>query len=553
MKEILKEEVSAVFQTLPHSYDAAFTAAISLDNISRGPCAKDTRVEVIKQIMEWVKETDSIKAPSVFWLTGLAGSGKTTIAYTICEELEEAGIPFVSFFCSRKLDSKYSKLLITTICHDLAELFDSFAHELIPVLKRDSNIVYAKLPHQMEELLANPWKASLAKHDHLLVPVVVVDALDESDGGADFLQGLLNAVNLGRLSGIKFFVTSRPEPTLFDLSKSFPPNAVSKLHEFDVSKVQKDIETYLFSALPDLKDDPNLAKLASQAEGFFMYAATAVKYISPPSLAFSVHEKHSRLQNLLNSWPVARRGLGRLTLDELYEKILGDAFSDDRISYERLQILHTIICAESRISVAVIAHLSGTDQDTVMKTVESLHAVLFVSSEDQCVHCYHTSFFDFIVTQGRAKFSILKEGYPSQQINVFCDKVAHHAILACQCFSIMEELLHFNMCNLKSSFQFDSDVPGLDDEKLRNLPPVLQYASQHWATHLSQAAPADNETNKLLQFLNDFMCNKLLFWVEAMNLIDAKFECASSLKNAEEWFKRVRNTPSINHNNNNTV
>jgi hypothetical protein len=500
--------------------------------------------------MEWVKETDSTKAPSVYWLTGLAGLGKTTIAYTICEELKSEGIEFVSFFCSRQLDSKNSKVLITTICRDLAALFSSFASELLPVLEKDSNIAHARLPLQMEDLFTKPWKASLSQHECLPVPVVVVDALDESDCGTEFLKELLNAVDSGELSGIKFLVTSRPEPTLFDLCKSFPLNAVCKLHEIDVSNVQKDIEKYLFSALPDLKNEPNLVKLAIQAQGFFIYAATAVRFISSPNQPFSTHEKHKELQNIVNSWPVSSRGSEQNAVDELYQKILGDAFSDDCICDERLHILHTVLCADTRISMSVIAHLSGIDQDTVEKTVESLHAVLFVSPKDECVYWYHTSFPDFIFTHEQAKFSIsLKQGCSNQEINVFCDRVAHHAILACQCFSIMGKLLHFNMCNLKSSFQFDSDVPGLVDEKLRNIPPVLQYSSQHWATHLFQAEPADNETNKLLQFLHDFMCNKLLFWIEAMNLIDSKFECASLLKDAEEWSKRVSKFLCIKNNN----
>ena len=41
-----------------------------------------TRVDIDK-IMAWVKESDPAKAPSVYWLTGLAGLGKTTIAYML--------------------------------------------------------------------------------------------------------------------------------------------------------------------------------------------------------------------------------------------------------------------------------------------------------------------------------------------------------------------------------------------------------------------------------------------------------------------------------------
>ncbi|KAG5652136.1 hypothetical protein H0H81_006173 [Sphagnurus paluster] len=140
--DILKH---VVFKTLPRSRDAAFSAAINLDNVSRGPCTKDTRVDIIEQIMEWVKEPVCTKAPSVYWLNGLAGLGKTTIAYTICEQLEEASIPFASFFCSRQLDSKDSKLLITMLCRNLAEQFSSFASAVLPVLERDSSIVDARL------------------------------------------------------------------------------------------------------------------------------------------------------------------------------------------------------------------------------------------------------------------------------------------------------------------------------------------------------------------------------------------------------------------------
>ena len=247
--------------------------------------------------MEWAKETDPVKAPLVYWLNGLAGLGKTTIAYTICKLLEEAGVLFASYFCSRQLDSKNSKLLVTTLCRDLAELFSSFASEVLPVLESNSKIIDAELHRQIDELLVKPWQASLTCRDCLPVPIVIVDALDESDRGTNFLQDLLRVVESGELTGIKFLVTSRPEPTLTDMCKSFPENAVCKLHEIDPSNVQKDIEKYLCEALPDLKDESELVDLAGQAGGFFIYAATAVRFISPPHPfpAFSASQKCSQL------------------------------------------------------------------------------------------------------------------------------------------------------------------------------------------------------------------------------------------------------------------
>ena len=100
------------------------------------------------------------------------------------------------------------------------------------------------------------------------------------------------------------------------------------------------------------------------------------------------------------------------------------------------------------------------------------------------------------------------------------------------------------MCGLESSYVFDSEVPELSDRKHKKLTSTLQYASQCWAKHLFQATPAENDTNDLLLCLNKFMSDKQLFWIEAMNLIDAVFECSPLLMDAQNWLNKVRNIVS---------
>ena len=474
----------------------------------------------------------------------MAGLGKTTIAYTICKSLEEARIPFASFFCSLQLDSKNSKLIVTTLCRDLAEIYGSYAANLLSTLETNSKAVHAGLRIQIDELLAKPWQASIAQGEAsvTLTPIIIVDALDENDRGTEFLEELLRIIQAGQLTGIKFLVTSRPEPKIVNICKSFPPNAVCKLHEVDTTNVQNDIEKYLREALPELKDDPGLAALSERAGGFFIYATTAVRFISPPHSPFAVSEMRSHLQAMLNPDALVLHADTdeRLLVDELYERILGDAFRNERVRATRLRILHTIICAESGINISVLADLTETEPDVVEKVVESLHAVLFVSPKDGNVYWYHASFPDFVFSQTRARFTIPLRHQNYHVIDVFCDAPVHHEILARRCFSVIRESLHFNMCSLPSSYVFDSEVSGLNLSINKTFSPTLQYSSMHWARHLRRAAPPKGETDDLYCALNGFLCDKLLFWIEAMNLIGGKYECSSLLKDAECWLEGVR-------------
>ena len=473
----------------------------------------------------------------------MAGLGKTTIAYTICKLLEEVRRPFASFFCSFQLDSRDSKLLVPTLCRDLAELYNPYAVNVLSILETNPKAVHAVLHIQIDELLAKPWQTFIARREDcdIPAPIIIVDALDECDRGTEFLEELLRVIHAGQLAGIKFLVTSRLDPKIVNLCKSFPPNAICKLHEVDTTNVRSDIEMYLREALPELKDEPELALLSQRAGGLFIYATTAVRFISPPHSPPSVSEMRSLLKSMLDPDTLISHAESdeRLLVDVLYERILGDAFREARFRAPRLRILHTIVCAESKINASVLADLTNTDKDTVERVVESLHAVLFVSPKDGCVYCYHASFPDFVFSQARARISPppLRNYHTRQVIDIFCNAPAHHGFLAQRCFSVMQEFLHFNMCNLHSSYVFDSEVPGLHSSIDKTFSPTLRYLSRNWARHLLRA---ENDADDLLCGLKDFLENKLLFWIEAMNLIGMTSECSSLLNDAESWLERVR-------------
>ncbi len=488
--------------------------------------------------MSWA-QTDDEESPSVFWLTGLAGTGKTTIAYTICRHLYDGKrLPVSSFFCSRQLNSRDSRLIIPTICRNLAELFRSYANELVPVLQRDSVLPQARIPEQIDKLLVEPWSISISKREGLPAPVVVIDALDESDYGVEFLRSLFSVVGHKQLTGIKFLVTSRVEPEIVKLfdSKQLPADMI-RLHEVPKVGVQEDIATYLAEQLPDA--DPNdRTQLTLRADGLFIYAATAVRFISPPKYPLSQYEQREKLQELLK--------LGSPSgLDELYQQILSVAFSeaDTKFLRRRLDILHAVVCAQELISVPVIAQLLSLDEGTTMTCIESLHSVLYVSPLDRLISCYHASFPDFILDAQRSRFTapLPFTKSKSRELEVFCDKPTFDARLAHGCFRIMRSELRFNICGLPSSSMLDREVVNLHFLVRTHISPALQYAARHWSEHLLAAEQTDRPS--LYDELEVFMTNVCLFWLEAMNLIGSKSRCFPLFRFARRWLQLEGSLP----------
>ena len=73
-------------------------------------CFEGTRTKVLDEITKWVHGDDS---KSVFWLNGMAGIGKTTIARTIVDQ-DDDEIWVATFFFSR--DDAQAPLQVSNVC-----------------------------------------------------------------------------------------------------------------------------------------------------------------------------------------------------------------------------------------------------------------------------------------------------------------------------------------------------------------------------------------------------------------------------------------------------
>ena len=123
------------------------------------------------EIERWTEDFD--KSP-VFWLNGLAGTGKSAIAQTIAERVFADGRLGASFFCSRGDEDRSNlQLIFPTLAFQLAQRYPAFRSSLIPLLQSDPDIVHESLREQMQRLLVEPLRSAN------ISTVIVIDALDE--------------------------------------------------------------------------------------------------------------------------------------------------------------------------------------------------------------------------------------------------------------------------------------------------------------------------------------------------------------------------------------
>jgi len=517
----------------------------------RRTCTQGTRVAILNRVYHWAQDP-SPNSPRVFLLTGNAGSGKSTIANTVSQyfdmgdETLDDEVPNIlqaTYCCSRQFDdTRRQKYIIPTLVYQLARRSKSYARALLDADKFDSVEITSK---HMKDLFVDPWQKSAGDRPPNLPPyLIVIDALDEVDdaGGLVFLQALLTTIQRGHLQGLKFFVTSREDDKVASLCDHFSSDVVCRLHKVPEEDVSADILKYLDAELPRL-DKGERAELARRAGGLFIYAATAVRYMTPQA-RLTREEQLSLMGGLLGNscgpkpWDPSEGPEEPLQVDILYRQILSEAFGKlkTELRLARLRILYTLLCTEERVSTSVAAGLLSDSSERANQVVGDLHAVLYINEGK--VFWYHASFPDFIFTQARSRFTmpITYSSTSPYIVDMSCDSATHHTLLTHSCFRVMMSGLHFNICNLPSSFLLDSEVPNLQVEA--KIGDTLRYACQYWAEHMVQAT---SSAHKALQVhIVDFLHTHVLFWIEAMNLLQVSSQCARILQEVRDCIMKVR-------------
>ncbi|CEL54397.1 putative WD repeat-containing protein alr3466 OS=Nostoc sp, (strain PCC 7120 / UTEX 2576) GN=alr3466 PE=4 SV=1 [Rhizoctonia solani AG-1 IB] len=122
--------------------------------IKRRACTHDTRVQILLELNEWSLD---LAVPNIYWMNGMAGTGKTTIAYTFSESLKVRKTLGASFFCSRTSgECRDIGRIMPTIAYQLARYSRPFQVALARILGSDPDIGTQSITHQFEKLIMEP-------------------------------------------------------------------------------------------------------------------------------------------------------------------------------------------------------------------------------------------------------------------------------------------------------------------------------------------------------------------------------------------------------------
>ena len=198
-------------QDLLNLLPSAATAPFNSRDKSHDPlCLPKTRADVLQQIMAWADASDE---RCIFWLNGMAGTGKSTIARTIARTYYEQGRLGASFFFSRGGgDVSHGGRFFTSIAVQLADMSAALKRAICEAVARRRNIANQTLHDQWNHLIVEPL--SKLQFNSIQAPwILVVDALDECEDENDSRAILQLFTEARSLVGIRLrvLVTSRPE------------------------------------------------------------------------------------------------------------------------------------------------------------------------------------------------------------------------------------------------------------------------------------------------------------------------------------------------------
>jgi hypothetical protein len=472
-------------------------------------CLDGTRVKLLEEIEAWVEDPHD---RCIFWLNGMAGTGKSTIARTIARKFDAKGCLGASFFFSRDSDDlNNADKFFTTLAFQLARVSSDLKGYICDAITKYQDIHQLMLHDQWKRLIFQPLL--MLKNSSLRSSILtfVIDALDECDG--DDIRKILRIVTEAedlKTVQLRVFITSRPEILV---RSGFDEIIHRDLELQNVSRsiIEQDIALFLRNELRKIRKDwpseQNINILAQRADCLFIYAATVCRFIAQS------RSPERRLSRLLSDDTADRSPIR--ALDKIYTKVLERSTlrdpDEDDSDYDEddeyltglfKHIVGSIIVLFDPLSVTALTNLLPVSSNQMKETLEPLYSLLNVSqNESSPIRLLHLSFRDFLLNNERC----LNKRF-------WVDEKKAHSDLAENCLRAMSNTLKRDICSLHRPGILAREIGDSVDQCL---PTHVQYACHYWVRHLEKSDMDVCDYGSVHNFLR----KHFLHWLEALSLM----------------------------------
>lgn len=217
-------------------------------------CLEGTRTGILETLMKWVMVSGG---QPIFWLSGIAGTGKSTIAQTLCERSQKNGLLSASFFCSRlSEDLRKVERIVPTLAYFLAQGCKEYYNEITFALEADPTLAIQGIRRHFDSMLWHPLQnINMDQRDWRFI--LVIDGLDECED-RDATQNILSVLKdmpNQLYEHIRVFISCRPEYYIQQEFARTSNKHLFKLHDMERETVQTDIQFYLKKSLDGISTD----------------------------------------------------------------------------------------------------------------------------------------------------------------------------------------------------------------------------------------------------------------------------------------------------------
>ncbi|KLO08817.1 hypothetical protein SCHPADRAFT_593283 [Schizopora paradoxa] len=455
------------------------------------------------------------------WLSGLAGTGKSTLAKTIATWADGRKFLGSSYFFSRDtVELSTSSLVIPTIAHNLSNFDKSLADYIWKkMIEDDNHIFYQEVTDQFKKLIEEPLRLTEIPDISRKHMLLIIDGLDECNNPRDvetIIRLFLDLLSPSHsVKHIRILLVSRPEKHICDAlyadNQLRPLITRCTVEDFVDSS---DIEQYLRHGLSRFGSDDWLSEsdfkaLVQSCGKLFIYASTVLGFIGG-GRALRSPEEGLQIISAIKSGGASDEAPYK-QLDDLYLCILLEAVGNDASASSKAmerfrKILGTIVLVRDHLGVGPLSKLIEEKEQHIWNTLKHLGSIFIVPHEEDLetpVKFFHPSLQDFLTDSNRC-----------EDERFFIDAPNMEGYLFQRCTDV---------------FIFQGLSGTIDDELI----PVMRYVCEHWGYHLEKVPYTNAQAIKTVDHV--IRCH-LLKWFRFSRIIcgscNPLFEC---MKSAQNW------------------